>query len=90
MTIYLTQHDKVGCLTLFFPLLLIPRTDTLERNDNTQMLTWDVIESYAAVCKQRIRHLHGIVGLQGPRTTPCYEHAPRTEDCADFLNVAPV
>jgi hypothetical protein len=42
------------------------------------MLTWDVVECYAGACEQRIKDIHGIIILQGPRTTPLHEHALRT------------
>jgi hypothetical protein len=60
------------------------------RNDGTQVSTWNIVECYAGVCEQRIRHIQGIVILQSRRTKPWYKHALRTLHGGDFLNIAPL
>jgi hypothetical protein len=54
------------------------------------VLTRDIVECCAGVCEQRIRHIYGIVLMQGPHTTPSYEHALRSLHSVDFINVIPL
>jgi hypothetical protein len=54
------------------------------------MLTWDTVECVAGVCQQTITHIHGIVILQGARTTPWYQHSLHTLHGNDFIKVSPL
>jgi hypothetical protein len=87
---YPAQGSKVAYIAFFFTLNSSQHTDRLVANRDTTLLTWDVVECYAGICRQRITHIHGIVILQGPRTTPWYEHALRTLHTRDFINVSPL
>jgi hypothetical protein len=70
IAVYPAQDSKVAYIAFFFTLNYTPHTNRLVRNNDTTLLTWDVVECYAGVCQPTIAHIHGIVILQGPRTTP--------------------
>jgi hypothetical protein len=88
--VYLAQDSKVAYIAFFFALDYTPHTDRLVRNDDTILLTWNVVECYADVYQQKVIHIHGIVILQGPCTTPWYKHALRTLHTNIFINVVPL
>jgi hypothetical protein len=88
--VYPTQDSKTAYIAFFFTLNHTPRTDRLVTNGDTTMLTWDTVECVAGVCQQTITHIHAIVILQGPRTTPWYQHALHTLHGNDFINVSPL
>jgi hypothetical protein len=88
--IYPAIDSKVAYIAFFFTLGHTRNTDRLVTNHDRTLLTWDTVECYAGVCQQSITHIHGIVILQGPRTTPWYEHALRTLHPRAFINVSPL
>jgi len=87
---YHAQDSKVAYIAFFFTIRHTRNTDRLVTNHDRTLLTWDVVECYAGICRQTITHIHGIVILQGPRTTPWYEHALRTLHPHNFINVSPL
>jgi hypothetical protein len=48
---YVTPQSKVDHVAFFFTLKITQRTDRLVINGDTQMLTRDVVQCYADVCK---------------------------------------